>query len=149
MKTFTSIFLFMLFYQIQQVAAVTIVECEDSLGERSFQASCPPGSTQINARVIHAGSNSDVSTDNSSINATLYVVPECDPCEDVREFLQTRNVSVTVKDVSFEQEMQEELQALTGTLRAPVVVIGETIISGYKRSDLLAALVAAGYTAKE
>jgi len=149
MKTFTSIFLFMLFYQIQQVAAVTIVECEDSLGERSFQASCPPGSTQINARVIHAGSNSDVSTDNSSINATLYVVPECDPCEDVREFLQSRNVRVTVKDVSFEQVMQEELQALTGTLRAPVVVIGETIISGYKRSDLLAALVAAGYTATE
>jgi len=149
MKTFTSIFLFMLFYQIQQVAAVTIVECEDSLGERSFQASCPPDSTQVNTRVIHTGSNSEVSTDNPSINATLYVVPECDPCEDVREFLQTRNVTVTVKDVSFEQAMQEELQALTGTLRAPVVVIGETIISGYKRSDLLAALVAAGYTTAE
>jgi glutaredoxin len=149
MKTFTSIFLFMLFYQVQQVAAVTIVECEDSQGERSFQASCPPGSTQVNTRVIRTGSNTEAATDNPFISATLYVVPDCDPCEDVREFLQARNVTVTIKDVSYEQAIQEELQALTGTLRAPVVVIGETIIYGYRRSDLVAALAAAGYTATE
>lgn len=149
MKTFNTILLIILVSHLPLLAAVTIVECEDSQGERTFQATCPPGTTQVNAREIWTGSNPDAGSENASISATLYVVPDCDPCEDIREFLQARDIAVTVKDVSFEQAMQEELQALTGTLRAPVVVIGESILSGYNRSELTTALTAAGYAEAE
>lgn len=133
------------------VTAVTIVECEDSQGERTFQASCPPGTTQVDAREIRTGSatGTDQSGDNVTINATVYVVPECDPCETVREFLQMRNIAVTVKDASTEQVVQEELEALIGTLQAPVTVIGDSTIRGFNRSELTAALTAAGYVEPE
>ena len=73
------------------------------------------------------------------------MVPDCDSCEAVREYLQARNISVTLKDASNEQEIQEELKALNGILRVPVVVIGETKVSGYNRTELNNTLAAAGY----
>jgi len=149
MKTFNTMLLLLLVSHVPQLVAVTIVECEDNQGERTFQTSCPPGTTQVNTREIRTGTTPVTNSDTATVSATLYVVPECEPCEDVREFLQARNISVTVKDVSFEQEIQEELQALTGTLRAPVTVIGESIISGYSRSELTTALTAAGYAETE
>jgi len=150
MKTIPAFILLMPLSMVPVFAAVTIVECEDNQGERTFQASCLPGTTQVNAREIRTGSSpAAASRIGSDISATLYVVPECDPCEDVREFLQARNVALTVKDASFEQEVQEELKALTGTLRAPVVVIGEHIVTGYNRTELTSALTAAGYITPE
>ena len=128
-------------------AAVTIVECEDANGDRSFQATCPPGSTQVDKREINTGTSTAASTipGNVTIRATLYSVPECVVCGDVREFLESRDVIVNEKDASNEQLIQEELKALTGVLKVPVVVIGEEVISGYQRDQLLSALMAAGY----
>ncbi|MEX2353224.1 MAG: glutaredoxin family protein [Gammaproteobacteria bacterium] len=148
MKIIPAILIPLLLGAAGTVTAVTIVECEDSQGERTFQASCPPGTTQVNARDIRTGTSPE-SGEDVSISATLYVVPDCDPCETVREFLQMRNITVTVKDASTEQAVQEELQALVGTLRAPVTVIGDNIISGFSRSELTAALTAAGYVEPE
>ena len=128
-------------------AAVTIVECEDNQGERSFQATCPPGSTQIDSRKINTGVDATASdTDEAVINVTLYVVPECTICEDVKYFLETKDVALTIKDASTEQIVQEELKALTGVLRVPVVSVGDRTVTGFNRTDIEAALQAAGYT---
>ncbi|NNE39171.1 MAG: glutaredoxin family protein, partial [Gammaproteobacteria bacterium] len=108
-------------------AAVTIVECEDANGDRTFQATCPPGTTQVDQREINTGvlTSASESQGNVTIRATLYSVPECVVCGDVKEFLESRDVIVTEKDASNEQLIQEELKALTGVLRVPVVVIGD------------------------
>lgn len=127
---------------VQPAFAVTIVQCEDASGERTFQSSCPPGTTQVDQRRIITGTEqpSAGGAEAPVINATLYVVPACDPCEDVREFLQARNVNVTIKDASTEQAIQEELKAVTGTLKVPVTVIGDKVLAGYSRSALTEAL---------
>lgn len=128
-------------------AAVTIVECEDDRGERSFQATCPPGTTQIDVRQINTGSQSSSSTDTSGpITSTLYTVPGCVVCGDVQEFLEARNVMVTVKDASNKQVIQDELRELTGELRVPVVTIGDKIVKGYDRGELTTALESMGYS---
>ena len=140
---------FLLWLGAQCASAVTIVECVDSRGERSFQAACPPGTTQVDQRQIRTGEDTAPAANAEApvITATLYVVPNCDPCEDVRDFLQSRNVSVTVKDASTEQAVQEELKKVNGTLKVPVTVIGGKVLAGYSRSGLLEALEAEGYVA--
>lgn len=137
----------LLFITIPLQAAVSIVECEDADGERTFQATCSPGTTQVNKREILTGPSTGgaVNSGDTVVKATLYSVPECVVCGDVREFLESRKVVVNEKDASNEQLIQEELKALTGVLRVPVIVIGDTVISGYQRDQLTAALMAAGY----
>lgn len=128
------------------VYAVTIVECENNQGERSFQTTCPPGTTQIDVRQINTGSQPSTSDDSETITSTLYTVPGCVICGDVQEFLETRNVIVTVKDASNEQVIQDELRELTGELRVPVVTIGDKILKGYNRAELTTALESMGYS---
>ena len=130
------------------VNAVKVVECEDAQGDKTYQTACQPGTTQVNEKQFRTGSESSSTSNTTSsvdISAILYMVPDCDSCADVREYLQARNISVTLKDASNEQEIQEELKALNGILRVPVVVIGETKVSGYNRTELNNALAAAGY----
>jgi len=141
----TGILLLFMFY-VQTAAAVTVVLCEDSEGERTFASTCPPGTTQVNAQEINTGTGSGntQTPGDSVISATLYVVPECAICEEVRKYLESKNVSVTIKDASVEQAIQEELKQLTGVLRVPVVVIGDSTVTGFSPSQLDEALNAAG-----
>lgn len=150
MKLFITMTLFILSCS-PVLAAVKVVECEDAAGERTFQTACPPGTTQVSSRQIRTGSDASAGTASggTGITATLYVTPECDPCEAVREYLEARDVAVTVKDASYEQAIQEELKELTGILRVPVVLIGEKTITGYDRSELSTALSDAGYVEAE
>jgi len=128
---------------------VTIVECEDSDGERIFQNTCPPGTTRVGSRELQLGTaqggQSAEAADGRSINATLYLVPDCGPCLDVQEYLQDRNISITTKDASRNFEIQNEIRELIGDLQVPVVIIGEKTLTGYNRSELGEALAAAGY----
>ena len=125
--------------------SVEIIECEDEEGNRTFEQHCPPGSKEVNTRT-YSTSTADVSS-TQSLSATLYVVPACDTCDQLREFLDIRKISVTEKNVSDNVELQEELKDKTGgDLRVPVLVIGDKVLSGYNRTSLLQALADAGYT---
>ncbi|MEM7027871.1 MAG: glutaredoxin family protein [Pseudomonadota bacterium] len=145
------IYLFILFasviFSANSSAAVSVVECEDDAGNRSFQKTCPPGQTQIGEKKISTGTNSKENDNNNAadIKVTLYVIPDCDTCEEVREFLNTRNISITEKNVNEDLEMQKELSAITGSLQVPTAIIGDEIITGYSRSKFLEVLEAAGY----
>jgi glutaredoxin len=143
---------------MQISAAVKVVECEDEQGNRSFQSACPPGSILVDEKKIPTGdipppplvrkSETDESG-GANINATLYYIPECGPCDEVREFFQLRQVSITEKNVNENIEVQNELKELRGSLKVPATVIGEKVITGYNRSELIAALEAAGYKEKK
>ncbi len=130
-------------FSLQGYSAVNIVECEDEQGERSFQKNCPPGSTQVGSKRISTGGSSKEGN-NPVIKATLYAIPECEECDEVREFLQAKNVSITEKNADESIEIQNELTEISGDLKVPTVVIGEEVIIGYKRSEIEAILLKAG-----
>jgi glutaredoxin len=133
----------------QSMAAVKVVECEDEEGNRSFQSACPPGSTVVDEKRILTGEHTADKAVSADVSATLYSIPECDSCDGVREFLQNRGIAITEKSVNEDIENQNELSELTGTLKVPATVIGEKVVTGYNRSELMAALEAAGYQEKK
>ena len=129
--------------------AVSIVECEDQEGNRSFQKSCPPGYTELNRKDFYVkGAPGDGPTGEPAASlgmgqsATLYMIPACDTCEEAREFLEDHGVSVTEIDVSNDYEAQAEFEALAGELKVPVTVIDGQLIRGYSRAEFRAALEA-------
>jgi glutaredoxin len=148
MKNLIKILLAMVFVLSgsQLNAAVDVVECENQQGERSFhQGNCPPGTNKVGGKRISTGGSSRGAADNSAIKATVYVVPECDSCDEVREFLDKHGISFEEKNVDGDLDLQTELREVAGALKAPTTVIGETTISGYNRSKLKDALTSAGY----
>lgn len=153
MKKLSSYLFFILlmqFISINSFAAVKVVECEDELGNRSFQKVCPPESTQVGEKKLTTGADSESKSGNASnIQATLYVIPDCEACDEIREFLGSRNISITEKNVNDNLELQKELTALSGSLKVPTTVIGEEILTGYSRSKFLSVLEAAGYKDKD
>ena len=129
------------------LAAVKIVQCEDEQGNRSFHSACPPGTTQVGERRVATGvpdSGGGAATA-SNITATLYYVPDCASCDSVRDYLEIRNIPVTEKNVFDNVELQTEMKDLTGRENVPVVVIGESVIIGYNRTQMEAALASMGY----
>lgn len=129
-------------------AAVKIVECEDETGNRSFQKSCPPGTILVNEKKVSTGgkSKSDQYTSTFKLkkSATLYVIPECDTCDEVRELLKEYEASVTEVDVSSDYEVQTEFQKISGDLRVPVTVIDGKVVHGYKRAEFKSILESNG-----
>lgn len=121
--------------------AVSVYECEDEQGNRSFYDRCPPGTTAVNEKKFNVIPEKEA----SEISATLYLVPKCEACDLVREFFQLRKIALIEKNVNENIELQNELTEKTGELRVPVTVINDTVISGYDRSELINALKAAGY----
>ena len=152
MNTLTRILFVALFavFASPVMAAVSIVECQDGQGERSFHSkNCPPGTTKIGSKKIRTGRNGG-GADNSNISATIYLSPVCEPCEEVREFLNNRNISFSEKNVEGDLEMQQELKGVSGgALNVPVTVIGDTAVTGYNRGKLNEALSAAGYVSPD
>jgi glutaredoxin len=150
MKKNISIFisLFFLAITLNSYAAVKVVECEDEQGNRSFQKTCPPGSMMIGERKINTGTGSteNIKSDNVNIQATLYSVSECDACEQVKDFLSSKGVSITEKDASTDVDIQKELTDLSGALKVPTTIIGDEILTGYNHSEFMRVIKEAGYS---
>lgn len=125
--------------------AVKIFECEDENGSRSFASHCPPGTTMVSEKKINLGTK----TEAPAVSATMYYIPNCDACEQVREFFQLRQITLAEKNVDNNVEMQNELAEKAGELKVPTVVINDTVISGYDRNKMISALEAAGHSSPE
>ena len=134
-----------------QVIAVNILECVDEAGNISFQDRCPPGTTQKGEKKFYTGKQS-TGSGNKNVAVTLYAVPECDACDLVRNLLNKYGASITEKNVQTDVTLQRELQAKTGaegTLAVPAVIIGEQVIVGYKKQDIITSLETAGLQSPE
>ena len=138
----------LLFYLSSTSAwGVTVLECEDNQGNRTFEDRCPPGSYPVNKKQY---SVSTPEQGKAALSAILYRVPECDTCDQVKEFLELRHISITEKNVNDDVKLQEELKEKTGgELRVPVLVLGDKVLRGYNRTELIQALADAGYTSEE
>ncbi len=126
-------------FSLQGYSAVKVVECEDERGGKSFQTACPPGSTEVGSKKFGTGSSGS-DNDYSNIKATLYFIPNCDTCDEVREFLNANGVSFNEKNANETVEIQEELTKISGGLSIPTTVIGAEVVIGYIRSEFEAAL---------
>ena len=60
-------------------------------------------------------------------------------CDRVKEFLSQNGISYTDRDVSRDEGALDELQRL-GVMTTPVTVIGSTVVVGFDRGKLEAAL---------
>ena len=131
-------------------AAITVVECVDADGASSFRDRYPPGTVQTgalqirNATASADGSLEEVASENPVL---LYVVPECDTCDLVRNLLQKHSIPYDEVDVQDNAKRQENLKALSGSLVVPAVTIGATVLTDYSETGLDNALTQAGYPA--
>ena len=151
MKKLLTVFAVMVLVSIIYPAhADKVLQCKDEEGNISYQEFCPPGTTAVGEKQYGRKNktSAESETTNADISATMYVVPDCDTCDLVREFLEFRKISVTEKNVNDSLEVQNELKDKTGSedLKVPVTFIGENSVTGYDRQQLQAALKSAGYT---
>lgn len=78
---------------------------------------------------------------------TLYVAPDCGPCETARVWLRRRGAPY--QEVLVETEVDaQELQRRVGTTAVPVMTLGRTPHLGFKEAAWSVALNAAGYPAQ-
>jgi len=129
--------------------AVTIVQCEDAEGNRTYQESCPPGTSEVEKKQFYTGpkqTGPDMETLKANKPVTLYRVETCEACDMVSDYLQKRGVPFSLKNANDNVEVQKELREKTGELSVPVVTIGdESVVTGYNKSGLNEKLDQAGY----
>ncbi|MFT5134439.1 MAG: glutaredoxin [Gammaproteobacteria bacterium] len=127
--------------------ATDIRECEDELGERSFQKYCPAGSKFL-GEITYSGKSPKSKVVLPAL--VLYSVPECEVCDLTRSDLSEKNIAFTEKNIKDNGELQLELKTKTGgELRVPVLLIGEQVITGYDAANLKIALTKAGYIVED
>jgi glutaredoxin len=136
--------LFTFLLVINPAFAVNIFECEDANGNITFQDRCPPGTTPVNQRTY--GTNTTDATESGPVSPLmLYAVPDCDTCDQLKEFLQVRNLGYTEIDVSSDIELQTELKEIAGELQVPTLIIGDKVLTGYNRTQLRQTLTESGH----
>ena len=131
-------------------AATTIVECVEADGTVSFRSACPPGTQKRGERqyaTIIGGGGDRTRADLPPVS--LYVVENCEPCNVVRDALIARNVPYTVKDITHDAALQQELREVSDGFLIPTLMVGDTALAGHDRAALDAALIAAGYLEAE
>ena len=129
--------------------AVTVVQCEDAEGNRTYQESCPPGTSVVEKKQIYTGpkqTGPDMEALKANKPVTLYRVETCEACDMVSDYLQERGVPFSLKNANDDVEVQKELREKTGELSVPVVTIGDdAVVTGYNKSGLKEKLDQAGY----
>ena len=75
---------------------------------------------------------------------TLYVTPDCPPCDSGRQFLRQRGIPHAEKNVTTVED-SETLARLTGARDAPALTIGSQVVRGMSVESWTSYLDAAGY----
>jgi len=75
---------------------------------------------------------------------TLYVAPDCSPCDAGRQLLRQRGIPFSEKLVTTADD-SNALQRLTGTTSLPAMTVGAQVVRGWQREDWMSYLDAAGY----
>ena len=123
----------------------------DAAGQTTFSDHCPPGTRkketkfQTSASDLSAEKMTEKSEEKAEGSVILYSVEPCDACDLVRNFLKTRNIPFTEKNVTDDPELQKELREKSGSATVPFIQIGGRKLRGYDSYALSDAIIAAGY----
>ena len=71
---------------------------------------------------------------------TMYTTPTCGFCYMAKEYFKSKKVDFTAKDVTVDPQAYHELIHKSGQLGVPVIDIDGTIIVGFDRPRIDAAL---------
>src|SRR5690348_10430789 len=110
MYTRQILLMFVLYVSMHAASAVSVFKCEDDRGNVSFQDACPPGSKQVNQKDYKTTAPS--TTTKATAALTLYLIPGCDTCDQLKEFLNIRKLQFTEKNVADDVKLQDELKGL-------------------------------------
>ena len=142
------IILVALYISANLAQAVEIYECRDETGTITFQDRCPPGSTPVNERNYNTGLPTGAENAQRP-PLKLYMIPDCDTCSQVKEFLEIRNLQFSEVDVSEDVDLQNELTEVAGELKVPVLLVGDKVLNGYNRAVFIQALTESGHLGVE
>ena len=70
----------------------------------------------------------------------LFTIPGCDYCAMAREWLSSNHPEFREVSLAQHPEYRKELQDLTQLPGVPITIIGDTLITGYNKDHLIAAL---------
>ena len=71
---------------------------------------------------------------------TIYSTPTCHFCQLAKEFLREKSIAYSEFDVAHDLERRQEMIQKSGQMGVPVIVVDDTIIVGFDRERLIAAL---------
>lgn len=122
--------------------AVTVVLCQEEDGSRSYRSSCPPGTSQINEQKYYIVKQAEPSLP----QITLYFVPDCQWCREIRTYFAQYDIPIIEKDVTENAVLQQELFDKAGELIVPTVELNDTIYRGYFPQEMDKNLENLGFT---
>ncbi len=135
---------------VSTAAHATLYRWVDKDGNVSYQDQPPPAdATQVQEksldRVAPPADDSASSDAARKYPVTLYVVPQCDTCDQARSYLKKRNVPFREINVATDIKAQKEMRKLVGELSVPTITVGSRIMRGYTEQLLAVELDDAGY----
>lgn len=71
---------------------------------------------------------------------TVYSTPTCPYCKMAKDYLKTKNFTYTEVDVAADPAKADEMIKKSGQMGVPVIDIGGTIIVGFDKPKINAAL---------
>lgn len=137
--------IFLLGFLSQSAAATKVYQCIDEWGKKTFSDHCPPG-THKRETQYKTDASAQSPEEKTAAPVILYSVTQCDACDLVRNFLQTRKVPFTEKNVTDDMDLQKEIREKSGSATVPLTLIGGKKLRGYDSYALNDAIVQAGYS---
>jgi glutaredoxin len=118
----------------------------DKDGNVSYQDSPPPPEAgRVEEKTLRGATTAPAPEGPARPPVVLYVVPDCGPCDLVRNTLQRRKVAFTESNAEGNVPVQMEMKKKTGGLSVPAVTVGDKVVKGHNEAALNAELDAAGY----
>jgi glutaredoxin len=135
---------------VQTASAQKLYKWVDSQGNVSYHDRPPPANSSISVQEKRIRSKGGAAADAGDDAAqkspvVLYAVPKCSSCEQARQYLKSRNIPFTDKNVEGDLKVQQELKEKSGSLSVPTIMVGSKVMTGYLESLLAGELDQAGY----
>lgn len=123
----------------------------DAQGNVSYQDKKPPkGSKIISEKEVKSAESIRIEKQSSQNKAlpsiTIYTVDDCDVCERFVTFLQKNKVPHIERPLKSDRDAQSKILERTGSLRAPSLLIGDSVFQKKTVTELSKALSGAGYS---
>ena len=67
---------------------------------------------------------------------TIYSLPTCHFCHEVKAFFTENNISFTDYNISADEARKNEMIEKSGQMSVPVIFVGEEMVLGFDRSKL-------------
>ena len=127
-------------------AAGKLYKWQDKDGNVWYQDEPPPegAESEVLAETIGSPAN-PASADDSRAPVIVYTVEDCDSCEILLLRLKQLSIPVTERSLLNDRVTQRRILDETGSMQAPSMFIGDTLVPSGTEQELIDQLTGAGY----